>query len=92
MKRELIGGILWLLIIAACLGATKVGLDRNERRFEAALATMAEIERGRAELAEASCEGRIISILQQVDMECFGTWTTADGDITLYPQERKEAQ
>jgi hypothetical protein len=83
---------LWIVALIFCLAglALAAAIDSrqssiDQRDFEAALATAEQVAQVRARLAEEQCDVRIISILERVDMTCFGTWTTADGPITLHP-------
>lgn len=76
-------------VLAALIGAY-IGHSLAEYHFKKILSTIDKICEVRSAVQEENCNVRILNILDQVDMECFGRWTTADGPITLYPEDRKE--
>lgn len=66
------------------------GYELAESQYERIIGTVNELAKVRDMVQEDNCNGRIANILNQVSMECFGTWTTADGPITIYPTKVKE--
>jgi hypothetical protein len=78
------------LALAAVIDSRQASM--NQRDFEAAMATAEQVAQVRARLAEEQCDVRILAILENYDMTCFGTWTTADGPIKLEPMGLKVAK
>ena len=80
-----------LILMAVLVGAGVARLDAD-RRYATVIDRISAINAVKDELNEERCNDRIATVLYQIDMECFGRWTTADGPITLYPETKKEAQ